>query len=284
MKPRSESVAVFLPALRRRLRPAGFFADAVVLGLRATLRHPGIAGPLGMVVAAMMMAGLRAGIAARGGLTVVTLVATLPTRIGRRPFAAWAVIFRAGLLVTVWFAIVAVVHFRPAFAVLLSATFGPEIGSARFAAITIRAAFAVPFWTRGLAAWAGIRGARRTLIALALASLATFGAPRLAFVGAAEFIGADFAVAVAVELAQHIGGAIRFLVIDHAIVIGIERAEESGHRALGVFTSRRAFARRGVRRAGWRCVFLSRQRPRGQREGEGGDKEMSGFHGGWVLG
>jgi len=278
---RAKGVAIFRPAIGHGLWAAGLFADAVLIGPRTTLGHLRISRTL-MAVVAMMMVGLRAEVSPLGA--VASIAAVVAITVWRGAFAARAVIARAGVAVTVRFAVVVLVHLWSTIAVLVTVAFGAEIGST---AVTVGAAIAVTFRTWSVAARAGIGRARGTLIALAFAGFAALGTTRLAFAGTTEFIDTDLAVVVAIELPEQIAGAIHFLVIDDAVAIGIERAEKSGHGALwavAAFGAGSAFTRRGVRRAGWRSVFLSGQRPRGQRESEGGDKEMPGFHDGWVLG
>ena len=232
-----------------------------------------------MAMMAVVIAGLRAEITARGAGASIPAVVAITIGGSHGTFPPRAVLARASVAVAVRFTVVVPVHLWSTVAVLVPVTFGAEIGST---AVTVGAAIAVTFRTWNVAARASIGSSRRTLIALAFAGFTALGAPRLAFAGAAEFIDADLAVAVAIELPEQVGGAIHFLVIDDAVVIGIERAKESGHgalRAVAAFGMRCAFARSSVRRTGWRSAFLSGQRPRGQRESEGGDKEMSGFHG-----
>lgn len=265
---RRKGVAIVRSAIGGGLLPAGLLADAVVVGLpRATLGGAEICGALMVAAMALELARLRAGVAGWAGLPVTAFAA-------RRAIASrFAVVVRP---VAVGFAIMFPVHFRAAFTLRFTAAIGAEIGAA---ALAVR--------PRGFAAGAGIGRPRRPLIAITFAGFTTLGAARLALAGTTEFIDADLAVAVAIELPEQVGGAIHFLVIDDAVAISIERAEKSGHGALwavAAFGAGSAFTRRGVRRAGWRSVFLSGQRPRGQRESEGGDKEMPGFHDGWVLG
>lgn len=128
----------------------------------------------------------------------------------------------------------------------------------------------------------------------------------------AKLVDPDFPVAVAVELAQHIGRLAHLLGVDHAIVIRVESVEDSGHRPLRIlaasftFTAcaigawrifaarfrirpRAAFATRftvarGAGGTGVRIV-LGGERPRGEREDHRSGKEGSGIHrwGFWVA-
>jgi hypothetical protein len=104
----------------------------------------------------------------------------------------------------------------------------------------------------------------------------------------AHLIRSNAAVAVAVELAQHICGFGEFVLIDHAVVIRIERAEDARHRALPAaagrtFATRSAFALRRLGRTLRWLIFLREERPRRKRERHCGGESSDSFHGFWVV-
>ena len=68
----------------------------------------------------------------------------------------------------------------------------------------------------------------------------------LAVASGAQFIGSDFAVTIAVELPEHVGGVRHLRGIDHTVVVGIERGEKS---ASGMLAPTGAFGTRASLRA-----------------------------------
>lgn len=138
------------------------------------------------------------------------------------------------------------------------------------------------------AAWTPIAPAFRLRAAFARAALLGSVArwPRLA-ARCSDFIGADFAITVAIEFAQHVEGAPDFLRVDRAVVVGIKRAKDAMGPALTIATGADlgwSVAARlpgiALRRWRWRVLrsVLGEKRARGERECHRGEKSSGSFH------
>ena len=109
----------------------------------------------------------------------------------------------------------------------------------------------------------------------------------LAVAAGAQFIESELAVAIAIELAEDVGGVRHLGGIDHPVVVRIERGEKSAAglpafvRACGARAAVRARATFASSAVGWARggIVLGAERPRGKRE-----DERSQEHGAWLHG
>lgn len=248
--------------LRERFRLPGFEGrpggEALAAGLRTALGEPGtVLRSAGREVAVMVMKGLRRTVPRSGVVTtliIATLIVLRAWRLWRLGWAVAAGVF-AGFGAVTTIAVLKFASFGAAIA------FGARVVRTRVAAVSgARVARRLLLATRAFARFGGaalallrraafepafafpakligprfgaVFGAGAALQAIVFEpGLVALAAARWHFAGGTEFIEADFAIAIAVEFPQHIGGLAHFLGVDDPVVIGVEGGKDSGHGA-----------------------------------------------------
>lgn len=175
------------------------------------------------------------------------------------------------------------------FGALLAARFGAQIGPAMLAVGSCRA---VAIALRLVRSRPGFRVGWAGAVALRTGCFAALRSAGLTVAGGTKIIWSEFSVAIAVEFAERVGGAVEFLGIDRAVVIRIECAEQSRGRALSTgeaFGAWAGFPAWAAVTLGsiWRTrggIVLGAEGPRGQRESHSGGENFSGFHRRYLQG